>query len=143
MAGNEYGPRGGPTPEEIANRALEERLITCVRNTFGTRFSEYGASSVNHREGGIPGILGNARMLNARNITVLLGHPDSAYRIRYNTATNTHTVTKPSQYYPDLSNNDINKVLTCIQLSQQGGKQRRSKNRTKRARRKNKKSRRL
>jgi len=143
MAGNEYGPRGGPTPEEIANRALEERLITCVRNTFGTRFSEYGSHSVNDHGGRIPGILGSAIMQNTRNITVLLGHPDSAYRIRYNTATNTHTVTKPSQHYTDLSDNDINKVLICIESSQQGGKQRRSKNRTKRARRKNKKSRRL
>ena len=143
MAGNHYGTRGGPTPEEIANRALEERLVTCLRNAFGTRFSEYGAYSENHSTY-TPGMnFSSYRALNTRDISASLGHPDSAYRIRYNTATKTHTLSKPGQYYSDLSNDDIKKVLNCIESSQQGGKQRRSKNRTKRARRKNNKSRRL
>ena len=137
MAGNHYGPRGGPTAEATANRAIEGKIIGCLRNenNFGTRFSDYGCLSKNHSTS-TPGQLSSRVMLATRDIIVILGHPDSAYRIKYNTATNTHTVTKPDQYSPELSAADIQKVLNCITSNQGGGKKRHSKNRTRRVKRK-------
>lgn len=77
-------------------------------------------------------------MLSTRDITVRLGDPDRSYRIRYNTATTLYTVDKPSQYYPDLSQTDIQNVLSCIQLKNTevriGGKKKRATRKSKKTR---------
>ena len=141
MAGNYYGPRGNTPLEQTANRAIEQRIIGCLRNenNFGTRFNDYGCLSENHstsRPGSTPGQLSSRVMLATRDITVRLGRPDSAYRIKYNTATNTHTVTKPTETHRDLPAADIQMAITCITSNQGGGKKRHYKNRTKMRRRK-------
>jgi len=113
MAGNEYGPRGPPSELDIKNRKIEETIKACVEAKFEKRFSEYGTYVENHSTHTF-GNLSSHRVLETRNITVRLGRPDSAYRVKFNTQTNELNIRKPNEWHPDLKPADIEIVVECI-----------------------------
>jgi len=129
-SGNEYRSGSKPSEYQTANTALEARVVECLKKEekFGTKYKDYDCMSHNHTSED-PGNLTRRKMLATRDITVRLGNLDSAYRVKYNTATQEHKVTKPAPYYPELSAEDITKVLDCIKSSQEGGRSKKTKKR--------------
>jgi len=132
------GGGGGTAAYDNQNRAIEARIVGCLRNenNFGTTFTNYTCLSENHVQI-IFGPSTNRRVLATRDITVRLESPDAAYVIKYNTADNTHTViNSPGSF--GLSPANLQKVLTCITSNQAGGRKRRykKKSNTRRVKRK-------
>ena len=135
MSGNGYASLGRvKTEEEIANRALEERIVACITEKLGKKFTQYSCYSQNHGNYSDP--------KPTRDISVSLGdffnETGLAYQIIINTETNQHTVRKKTPYYKDITDIDKEIVLDCVSASvQNGGKTRRSKNKAKRVKRNN------
>jgi hypothetical protein len=130
MAGNEYGPRGGASKEETDNRAIEERILVCLKRQFGSKYPDYGCISENHSTQTL-GNLSSRRVQATRDISVRLGNFQSGYIIKYNTANGEYTVKKQSKYAPDLSEEDIQMAIHCITSNQEGGRRRSKTNRYK------------
>jgi hypothetical protein len=123
-------------PHDIENRAIEQKVITCLNNLGNLGNLSYTCLSQNH----VKNIFLPSRrteILPTRDITVRLEIPGAVYVVTYNTADKTHTVINPSGSF-GLSPENLQQVLTCIKSTQAGGRKRRykKKSNTRRVKRK-------
>lgn len=119
MAGNQYGPRGGPTQEEIDNRKLEELIKICLNTKLS--YSTIYVSCQNHSilNRSLPlSNPGYRKVLPTRDISIsITKYERPSYTITYNTESNTHQIRKWNQYEPELPKDDLNKIISCIQAN--------------------------
>jgi len=116
---------------DAANRVIERKILECLNNL--PNFSSTCSSQNQVKTTFLPSR--KTEILPTRDIIVRLENSSDVYVVMYNTADNTHTVTNPPGGF-GLSPTNLEFVLSCVRSAQAGGKRRRSKNRTKRVKRK-------
>ena len=144
----EYGPRGERTKELDTNYKIADEIKSCVSSKLSTNYHEFGVGAENHLNESMFKYDNSSsrKALETRDITVMLRKYKTSvgvYLIKYNTATEEHTVTE-AEFNPKLPEEHLHIVLDCIkrvndlhsqQKPKEGGKRRRSKNKTNRIKR--------
>jgi len=145
MAGNEYGPRG-INQEELDNRKLEETLVKCLNTNdnlkdYRNKISSYCTNHSYISNYSLPLSDPNRRIiLPTRDIRIsITSHIEPTHTLIYNTASKTYKINKWDKNFNDLSEDQINTIISCIEANTGivGGRGRRknktrSKKRTKR-----------